>query len=148
MHGLSRLSNGTSSLSPPSSPRHRHSRGKTAATDSGSCGGGGGSFRSGGSGGGAGKEELKSVVERFGYLLISIMYRRRRMLLFAPLFYISGMLMYMGTLGFDVVNNNSGSSRGSGDVVGPGSVYRSPEVFEKLWPLMEAESNKSSNMVI
>ncbi|XP_073294670.1 O-fucosyltransferase 9 [Primulina huaijiensis] len=146
MHGLSRLSNGTSSLSPPSSPRHRHSRGKTAATDSGSCGGGGGSFRSSGGSGGGGKDELKSVAERFGYLLISIMYRRRRMLLFAPLFYISGMLMYMGTLGFDVVNDNSSSSRGSGDLVGPGSVYRSPEVFEKLWPLMEAESNKSSNM--
>lgn len=140
MHGLSRLSNGVSSLSPPSSPRHRGSRGKSpSSAGMVGYGGGVGSFR------GGGRAELKNVVERFGCFLISAMYRRRGVLLFAPLLYISGILMYMGTMGFNAVDNISG--RGD-DAVGPGSVYRSPEVFEKLWPFMEAESNRSSNMVI
>ncbi|KAK4391248.1 O-fucosyltransferase 9 [Sesamum angolense] len=147
MHGLSRLSNGVSSLSPPSSPRHRGSRGKTTSSPTtGGCGGGAGSFRvsGGGGGGGVGRAEFKNVVEKFGYFLISAMYRRRGVLLFAPLLYISGMLMYMGIFGFDAVNN---ISSGAGDVVGPGSVYRSPQVFEKLWPFMEAE-NRSSNTLM
>ncbi|KAK6116692.1 hypothetical protein DH2020_049574 [Rehmannia glutinosa] len=139
MHGLSRLSNGVSSLSPPSSPRRRGKSAGAAAT--GGCGGGAGSFR----GGGGGRAEVKNVVEKFGYLLISAMYRRRGVLFFAPLLYVSGMLMYMGIMGFNAVNNISGSG---GDAVGPGSVYRSPEVFESLWPLMEAESNRSSNMLM
>lgn len=60
------------------------------------------------------------------------------------------MLMYMGSVGFDVVNLkhsvvgvvvHSGKHRTA--AMAPGSVYRSPQVFEKLWPLMEAESNGS-----
>ncbi|KAL8485924.1 hypothetical protein ACS0TY_027999 [Phlomoides rotata] len=135
MHGLSRLSNGVDSVSPPSSPRLRSSRGKSPSSGGVYVGG----FR------GGGRAESKNVVERFGYFLISAIYRRRGVLLFAPLLYISGILLYMGIMGFDSVNN--ASSRGS-DAVGPGSVYRSPEVFEKLWPLMEAESNRSSNMLM
>ncbi|GFP81404.1 uncharacterized protein at1g04910 [Phtheirospermum japonicum] len=144
MHGLSRLSNGVSSQSPPSSPRHRGSRSvKSTASASAAAGcGGGGNFRGGG---GGGRADVKNVVERIGYLLISSIIRRKGVLLFAPLLYISGLLMYMGTVGFDSVHNASGSG---GDAVGPGSVYRSPEVFEKLWPLMEAESNRSSNMLM
>ncbi|KAL0326360.1 UNVERIFIED_CONTAM: O-fucosyltransferase 9 [Sesamum radiatum] len=116
MHGLSRLSNGVSSLSPPSSPRHRGSRGKTTSSPTtGGCGGGAGSFRVSGGGGGGGRAEFKNVVEKFGYFLISAMYRRRGVLLFAPLLYISGMLMYMGIFGFDAVNNISNGAR---DVVG------------------------------
>lgn len=126
------------SLSPPSSPRLRSSRGKSPSSG-GLYIGGVGAFR------GGGRADSKNVVERFGYFLISAIYRRRGVLLFAPLLYISGILLYMGIMGFDSVNNTS--SRG-GDVVGPGSVYRSPEVFEKLWPLMEAETNRTSNMVI
>ncbi|KAL6515680.1 O-fucosyltransferase 9 [Orobanche hederae] len=142
MHGLSRLSNGVSSLSPPSSPRHRGSRGGkiNGPVATGGCGGGG-NFR----GGGGGRSDVKNVAERIGYSLISSMYRRRGVLWFAPLLYISGLLMYMGTMGFD--SENTVSDRG-GDVVGPGSVYRSPEVFEKLWPFMEAESNRSSNLLM
>ncbi|EYU22809.1 hypothetical protein ABFS82_03G115100 [Erythranthe guttata] len=139
MHGLSRLSNGASSVSPPSSPRHRVSRGKGTTSPAGGCDGGAKNFR----GGGVGRVEMKNVAERFRYFLISALYRKRGVLLFAPLLYIAGMLMYMGTMGF-----NAMSSVGGGDAVGPGSVYRSPEVFEKLWPFMEAESgNRTSNLL-
>ncbi|XP_051139388.1 O-fucosyltransferase 9 [Andrographis paniculata] len=141
MHGLSRLGNEASSLSPPSSPRHRGRKSSSSAINSSA---GGGSFRSGG-GPGGGRVQLKNVVERFGYFLISAMYRRRGVLLVAPLLYISVMLMYLGIIGLDVVNN---FSSGGGDNVGPGSVYRSPEVFEKLWPFMEAESNRTSNLLM
>ncbi|CAA0827792.1 O-fucosyltransferase family protein [Striga hermonthica] len=149
MHGPSRLSNGVSSLSPPASPRHRGSRVKSNAAAAASGGGcGGGNFRGGGAAAaaaaGGGRADMKNVMEGIGYLLISSLYRRRGVLLFAPLLYISGLLMYMGIVGFDSENNNGGVP----DVVGPGSVYRSPQVFEKLWPFMEAESNRSSNMLM
>ncbi|XP_022875844.1 O-fucosyltransferase 9 [Olea europaea var. sylvestris] len=140
MHGPSRLSNGVKSLSPPTSPRHRHGRNKSTSTTN--VGGGGRSFLSDGGGGGGTK--LQNVVERFGYLLMSVTYRRRGILLFAPLLYISGMLLYMGTLGIDVVNSGGDGN----DVIGPGSIYRSPQVFQKLWPFMEAESNRSSNNML
>ena len=69
------------------------------------------------------------------------------MLLLAPLLYISGMLLYMGSVSFDVVSLKNGVV-----VVHkrppPGSVYRSPQVFEKLWPFMEAESNGTQNAVL
>lgn len=122
MHGHSRLGRS----SPPSSPRFRHARTK-------SVGGGGGV--------GVGGTKLQNILERLLYVLISAMFRRRGVLLFAPLLYISGMLLYMGTLGFDVVV----VSKISGRSVAPlGSVYRSPQVFEKLWRFMEAQNNGSS----
>lgn len=67
------------------------------------------------------------------------------MLLFAPLLYISGMLLYMGSLGFDVSIERIG--RRGGGPQRPGSVYRSPQVFESLWPLMEADRNETHNAV-
>lgn len=153
MHGLSRLGNGVnstpSSVSPPSSPRYRHSRNKTTADAGGGGGGGGGSGNLGHYIRGGSEMKLHSVVERLGFLVISAVYRRRGVLLLAPLLYISGMLLYMGTSGFDSVVNIS-SRHGSGygdDITKPGSVYRSPQVFEKLWPFMEAENNGSSNLV-
>ncbi|XP_065619753.1 O-fucosyltransferase 9 isoform X1 [Quercus suber] len=59
------------------------------------------------------------------------------------------MLLYMGSVGFDVVNLKHSvvgvvvHSSKHRTAMAPGSVYRSPQVFEKLWPLMEAESNGS-----
>lgn len=133
MHGFSRLGTGGggNSQSPPASPRRRKKSG---------AGGGGGIFK----GGGGDPKELQNYMERLVYAVISAVYRRRGVLLFAPLLYISGMLLYMGTLGFDGV----GISRvgGGRKAAPPGSVYRSPQVFEKLWPFMEAESaNRSSS---
>lgn len=167
MHGLSRLGNGgnstpppplpssaASSVSPPSSPRNRRSRNnnKTSATGVSSGGGGSRSFlrRGGGGGGDEGGfrgMKLQNLVERFGFAVISAVYRRRGVLLLAPLLYISIMLLYMGTVGFDsIVSRNGGNGD---DLTRPGSVYRSPQVFQKLWPFMEAESNGStSNLVI
>lgn len=154
MHGLSRLGNGVSStplsVSPPSSPRYRHSRNKNTASADGGGGGVGGSGNVGHFIRGGGEMKLQSLVERLGFFVISAVYRRRGVLLLAPLLYISGMLLYMGTSGFDsVVNISSRHGAGYGDdITRPGSVYRSPQVFEKLWPFMEAENNGSSNLVL
>lgn len=131
MHGLSRLGNGVNSPSPPSSPRFRHTRNKNTDV----CG----SFP-----GGNCQVKLQNFAEKLGFMIVSAVYRRRGVLLFAPLLYISGMLLYMGALGFDA----SGTSGGGTGLAPLGSVYRSPQVFEKLWPLMEAENNGSSNLVI
>ena len=63
-------------------------------------------------------------------VLISAVFKRKGVLLLAPLLYISVMLLYMGSLGFDVVDLKS--------VVvvhkhaPPGFVYRSPQVFKKF----------------
>ncbi|KAK3036005.1 hypothetical protein RJ639_031178 [Escallonia herrerae] len=131
MHGFSRLGNGSvNSPSPPGSPRLRHGRSKTTGT-------------SRVAGGGVGEAKLQNFAERLVYLVISAVYRRRGVLLFAPLLYISAMLLYMGTLGLDVVSKDSGKLSAP-----PGSVYRSPLVFNKLWPLMEAENNRTSDLVM
>lgn len=159
MHGLSRLGSGvnstpstssSSSVSPPPSPRNRRSRNnKNSIITIGGGGGGGGSrsfLRGGGGGGGLGEMKLQNLVERLGFAVISTVYRRRGVLLLAPLLYISVILLYMGTVGFDsVVGRNGGYGD---DLTRPGSLYRSPQVFEKLWPFMEAESNGSSSNLI
>lgn len=145
MHGYSRLgrsSTGSGSISPspspPSSPRFRRNKG--------SSGGGGGGFRGGG--GGGVDVKLQSFVERWVYVVISAVYRRRGILLFAPLLYISAMLLYMGTMGFDVGMIRKGSESSTGKTAPVGSLYRSPQVFEHLWPYMEAENNRSNDLVI
>ncbi|CAI9114865.1 OLC1v1015677C2 [Oldenlandia corymbosa var. corymbosa] len=155
MHGLSRLGNGLNSspsVSPPSSPRYRHSGRNKSPEIVGSGGGGGGGGRAfhrhgGGDVGGFGKMKWQNLVERLGFAVISTVYRRRGVLLLAPLLYISLMLLYMSSVGLDGVVNFSIRNSGNGDdLTRPGSVYRSPQVFEKLWPFMEAESlNGSSN---
>ncbi|XWS23386.1 hypothetical protein CRYUN_Cryun28dG0009300 [Craigia yunnanensis] len=134
MHGLSRLGTGSNrSVSPsaPTSPRFRHGRYKN--------------FTGGNGGGGRGGKQ--STADKIVYVLISTVFRRKGVMLFAPLLYISGMLLYMGLLGFDVV-----SLKNAVVVVHrrlpPGSVYRSPQLFQKLWPFMEAESNASHNAAV
>ncbi|XP_058218183.1 O-fucosyltransferase 9 isoform X2 [Rhododendron vialii] len=134
MHGYSRLGR-PSTPSPPSSPRFRHGRSKNAIVGGSTVGG---SFK----GGGGGDVKLQNFVERLVYMVVAGVYRRRGVLLFAPLLYISGMLLYMGSLGFDMVVV---SDRVSGKAAPLGSVYRSPQVFERLWPFMEAENNGSSS---
>ncbi|XVF63308.1 hypothetical protein PTKIN_Ptkin09bG0077600 [Pterospermum kingtungense] len=131
MHGLSRLGTGGNrsvSPSPPSSPRLRHGRHKNFS-------------------GGGGRGGKQSAADKILFLLISSVFRRKGVLLFAPLLYILGMLLFMGSLGFDVV-----SLKNAVVVVHrrlpPGSVYRGPQVFQKLWPFMEAESNASHNALM
>ncbi|BAT92985.1 O-fucosyltransferase 9 isoform X1 [Vigna umbellata] len=121
MHGYSRL--GGAARSPPSSPRFRHGRSKNGSWNS--------------------SKESNSM-EKLVFILMSAVFRRRGLLLFAPLLYISGMLLYMGSFSFDVVSIKNGvvlvHKRAP-----PGSVYRSPQVFEKLWPFMEAEAANANN---
>ncbi|XP_042481021.1 O-fucosyltransferase 9-like isoform X1 [Macadamia integrifolia] len=108
--------------SPTSSPKFRHCRNKS-------------------NGFGTSGLNVESVGEWLAYIVLSTVFRRRGLLLFAPLVYISGMVVYMGSLSFE------GSP--SGVVVDqsrpPGSTYRSPLVFEKLWPFMQLDGNRSSN---
>ncbi|XP_010478945.1 PREDICTED: uncharacterized protein At1g04910-like [Camelina sativa] len=136
MHGLSRLGNGCSnngrvnlsSPSPPSSPRIRHSsRVKTLA------------------GGGVYNKQQQGLGEKLVFLLFSIVFRRKSFLLLAPLLYIAGMLLFMGSFGFTVLDLGHGVEivyRRGGP---PGSVYRSPKVFKRLWPVMEADVNGTSH---
>lgn len=132
MHGYSRLGRPSGSPSPPSSPRFRRNKARGS---------------SGGGGGGGVEVKLHSFVERWLYVIISAVYRRRGVLLFAPLLYISAMLLYMGTMGgFDVaiITNINGTK-----IPSPlGSLYRSPQVFQHLWPYMEADNNRSNDLVI
>ncbi|XP_040944316.1 O-fucosyltransferase 9 isoform X2 [Gossypium hirsutum] len=106
MHGLSRLGTGSNrsvSPSPPSSPRFRHGRYKNFA----------------GGGGGVGRGGKQSAANKIVFVLISTVFRRKGVLLFAPLLRSP-----------------------------PGSVYRSPQLFRKLWPYMEAESNATHNALM
>ncbi|KAK4859816.1 hypothetical protein QYF36_012374 [Acer negundo] len=135
MHGLSRLGTVRSvsatatgaSSSPPSSPRLRHGRNKNTGFGVGRWG------------------KQQNLVERLVLVVISVVFKRKGVLLLAPLLYISGMLLYMGSLGFDVVDLKS--------VVvvhkrtpPPGSLYTSPQLFQKLWPLMEANATHNALM--
>ncbi|OWM67460.1 hypothetical protein CDL15_Pgr028323 [Punica granatum] len=128
-HGYSRLgavrSNGGS---PPPSPRFRQGRNKSLSV------------------GGSGRGARQNLVEKLVVLVISTVFRRRGVLLFAPLLYFSGMLLYMGSLGFDVSFKRIG--HGGGGPKPPGSVYRSPQVFESLRPFMEADSNETHNALM
>ncbi|XP_047342336.1 O-fucosyltransferase 9 [Impatiens glandulifera] len=128
MHGYSRLGggggSGKSTPSPPSSPRFRHGRNKNSG------------------GGVSGGLKMNGLLERLIFYTVSAVYRRRGVLLVAPLLYVSGMLLYMGTFGFDIVVVGKVGGRGNSP---PGSVYRSPQVLEKLWPFMENENNNGSS---
>lgn len=82
------------------------------------------------------------------FIIVSAVFRRKGVLLFAPLLYISGMLLYMGSLGFDVVSLKNSVGVVVHKRAPPGSVYRSPQVFEKLWPFMDGKSTGSVNAVL
>ena len=77
----------------------------------------------------------RTFLQRFTYLILSLLLKRHVVFLIAPLVYISGML-YMGTIPMEspvIVPISSPP---------PGSVYRSHEVFHNLWPEMK-NSNSS-----
>ncbi|XP_059451226.1 O-fucosyltransferase 9-like, partial [Corylus avellana] len=128
MHGYSRLGTGRSNAapSPPSSPRFRHGRSKTSG----------------------GRASKQSLVERMVVVLVATVFRRRGVLLLAPFLYFLGMLLYMGSVGFDVVSLKNTVGVVVRKRAPTGSVYRSPQVFEKLWPFMERQSNGSANALM
>lgn len=111
---------------------------------------------------GGGSTKLGDFLERLMCIVIATVFRRKGVLLFAPLLYITGMLLYMGSLSLE--SNNGGDRIGikkgkvkvefsGGFVVDepilPGSLYRSNEVFERLRPFLQDEGigNHSSNAV-
>ncbi|KAJ8447670.1 hypothetical protein Cgig2_031724 [Carnegiea gigantea] len=117
MHRLP--SSGHCTPSPPQSPsvrspRYRHGRAKPGRV--------------------APAPPPRTVAHRLAWIVLSVLLRRQGIFLFAPLIYISGMLFYMGTVSFDV-----------GPVIthrlAPGSVYRSPQVYAKLRPDMDADNS-------
>ncbi|KAI3816572.1 hypothetical protein L1987_16274 [Smallanthus sonchifolius] len=119
MHAKNRLpSTGTNSPSPPASPRLRHSRSSKPSA----------------------RFAHRSFPHRFAWILLSLLVRRRGVLLVVPLLYFSGMLFYTGTLQFDVV---SGGIKPSTAV---GSVYRSPELYAKLRRDMDADNSTADAM--
>lgn len=122
MHAKNRLpSSGHNTPSPPSSPlrspRLRHRAGKSS-----------GRF--------ALPLSNHSIAQRIAWIVLSVLLRRQGVFLFAPLLYISGMLFYMGTVSFDVVVPDVIKVRKVS-----GSVYRSVEVYKKVWGEMEADNS-------
>ncbi|XP_015895500.1 protein ESMERALDA 1 isoform X1 [Ziziphus jujuba] len=119
MHPYNRLpSSGHSTPSPPPSPlrspRLRHGRSKA------------GRFNPPG----------RTLLQRLTWHILSVLIRRQGVFLFAPLLYISGMLLYMGSVSFDVVpviNHRPA----------PGSVYRSPQLYAKLRPEMDSDNSSA-----
>ncbi|KAJ1425404.1 GDP-fucose protein O-fucosyltransferase [Sesbania bispinosa] len=122
MHPYNRLpSSGHSTPSPPPSPlrspRLRHARSKT------------GRFS-------PAQPPTRTVSQRLAWLFLSVLLRRQGVFLFAPLIYISGMLLYFGTVSFDIVPIIKHRPA-------PGSVYRSPELYAKLRPEMDADNSSA-----
>ncbi|XVF02851.1 hypothetical protein REPUB_Repub04eG0210200 [Reevesia pubescens] len=121
MHAKNRIpSSGHSTPSPPASPlrspRYRHGRKSGRFSP----------FQPG-----------RTIAHRFAWLLLSVLLRRQGIFLFAPLIYISGMLLYMGTVSFDVVPIVKHRPA-------PGSLYRSPQVYEKLKIDMNVDNSPSN----
>lgn len=77
----------------------------------------------------------RTAVQRAAWSVLSLFLRRQGLFLFAPLIYISGMLLYMGTVSLDVSVLPEIKARSP-----PGSLYRSPKVYEKLRRDMNADN--------
>ncbi|XP_008467134.2 protein ESMERALDA 1-like [Cucumis melo] len=122
MHPYNRLpSSGHSTPSPPPSPlrspRLRHSRSKGARFTQ-------------------AQQPGRTFPQRLAWLILSVLLRRQGIFLFAPLIYISGMLLYMGTVSFDVVPVIKHRPA-------PGSVYRSPQLLAKLRHEMDSDNTST-----
>lgn len=89
----------------------------------------------------AGQQPGRTFAQRLAWLILSVLLRRQGIFLFAPLIYISGMLLYMGTVSFDVVPVIKHRPA-------PGSVYRSPQVYAKLRPEMDSDNSTSDTVSV
>uniref|UniRef100_A0A453FWH9 O-fucosyltransferase family protein n=1 Tax=Aegilops tauschii subsp. strangulata TaxID=200361 RepID=A0A453FWH9_AEGTS len=103
--------------SPPSSPRRAWGRRPSAK-------GGAGAGKAAG-GGGAARRAARAV--------LAALLRRQAVFLFAPLLYVAAMLLYMGSISLDGVPRII--SRPA-----PGSLYRSPQLYARLRPEMDADN--------
>ncbi|KAG6526692.1 hypothetical protein ZIOFF_016693 [Zingiber officinale] len=76
----------------------------------------------------------RAFPQRMVWMILSLLLRRQAIFLFAPLLYVSAMLVYMGTLSIDsgvrIISRSP-----------PGSVYRSPRLYERLRPDMDADNS-------
>ncbi|KAK4423449.1 protein ESMERALDA 1 [Sesamum alatum] len=122
MHAYNRLSSTgrSSSSSPPASPICRSPRYRNRA------------FKSS-------RGPPRTLTQRLFQTPLSFFLKRQGIFLFAPLLYIAGMLFYMGTLSLDVVPF-------ARHRLGPGSVYRSPDLY--AWVRDEMDSDNSSSDAI
>ncbi|MED6191843.1 hypothetical protein PIB30_004504 [Stylosanthes scabra] len=77
------------------------------------------------------------TAQKLAWFFLTILLRRQGIFLFAPLVYISCMLLYMGSVAFDIVPIISHRHA-------PGSVYRSPELYAKLRPEIDHDDDSSS----
>ncbi|CAL9123656.1 unnamed protein product [Musa textilis] len=124
-HAYNRLGSGGAgggggTPSPPASPRRSpriHRRGGKT-----------------GGGRGATLAPPRTLAQRMAWMLLSLLLRRQAIFLFAPLLYVAAMIFYMGTLPLDSVPRII--SRPA-----PGSVYRSPMLYERLRADMEADNS-------
>lgn len=121
-HAYSRLGSfgfggGGAAPSPPSSPRRAWGRRPSAK-------GGAGAGKAAGGGG---------AVRRAARAVLAALLRRQAVFLFAPLLYVAAMLLYMGSISLDSVPRII--SRPA-----PGSLYRSPQLYARLRPEMEADN--------
>ncbi|XP_078428581.1 protein ESMERALDA 1-like [Wolffia australiana] len=111
---------GSPPASPRRSPRLRHARsqrgGRVAAA-----------------------QTLRTLPHRIAWALLSLLLRRQAIFLFAPLIYISVMLIYMGSVSLDVVPRMISRPP-------PGSVYRSPQLYQRLRQEMDSD-NSSDNTI-
>ncbi|XP_019462025.1 PREDICTED: uncharacterized protein At1g04910-like isoform X3 [Lupinus angustifolius] len=83
---------------------------------------------------------VRTVSQRLAWLFLSVILRRQGVFLFAPLIYISCMLVYMGTVSFDIVPIIKHRPA-------PGSVYRSPELYSKLRDEMDADDSSADTIL-
>ncbi|XP_020106475.1 uncharacterized protein At1g04910 [Ananas comosus] len=87
----------------------------------------------------------KGSVERLAYAAAAAVLRRRAVLVVVPLLYMVVMVVLVG-----VWNLDSGPVRVGVAILRrrapppPGSMYRSTQVFEKLWPYMQGDVNHSN----
>ncbi|PWA57959.1 GDP-fucose protein O-fucosyltransferase [Artemisia annua] len=80
----------------------------------------------------------RSVLHRLSFLVVSVLLSRQRVLLFAPFLYLTSMMFYIGSDQFDL-----GGGVGNNGPKGVGSVYRSPELYNKLRRDMDADNSTS-----
>ncbi|RWW27921.1 hypothetical protein GW17_00007628 [Ensete ventricosum] len=93
--------------------------------------------RRGGKAGGAKGAAMglpRAIVQRMSWMLLSLFLRRQAIFLFTPLLYVASMIFYMGTVSLENVPHIISRSA-------PGSVYRSPRLYERLRSDMDADNS-------
>ncbi|GKB90129.1 GDP-fucose protein O-fucosyltransferase [Tanacetum coccineum] len=81
----------------------------------------------------------RSFIHRFAWIIASLLLRRQRVLLFAPFLYLTSMMFYIGSDQFDLGGGGVDSNNNNGPK-GVGSVYRSPQLYNKLRRDMDADN--------